>query len=171
MDPYCAGKKRVVTTADFPGGRHDNGWDACNGLWDDGSVMTYQPARRTWWGSFRVVPGYAIDTYSRCLDDFYYAGDNAPREVGVTSAAGCVSPTYDFNHVSISPNNPPTLTTGANGWAGCGAGGCNLCEGDCDSDSDCKAGLRCFHRNPLRPMHPVIGCSGAGVSGMDYCIP
>ena len=107
IEPNCAGKRRRVTTADFPGGRHDNGWDACNGLWDDGSVMTYQPARGTWWGSFRVVPGYAIDTYSRCLDDFYYAGDNAPREVGVTSAAGCVSPTYPFTYVNMSHSPAP----------------------------------------------------------------
>ena len=62
----------------------------------------------------------------------------------------------------------PVLTTGVNGWNGCGAGGCSLCEGDCDRDSDCKAGLRCFHRNAL---WSVPGCSGDGVGDMDYCIP
>ena len=38
--------------------------------------------------------GYAVDTYRHC--------DGTSRaDVGVTSAAGCVSPNYDFNHVKI----------------------------------------------------------------------
>ena len=52
--------------------------------------------------------------------------------------------------------------------AGCGAGKCNRCEGDCDSDSDCKAGLYCFQRNATEP---VPGCSGEGLNGFDYCTP
>ena len=59
-----------------------------------------------WWGSFKVAAGYAIDTYGDCQDHFDY-GSLAPREVGVTSAAGCVSPTYDFNHVSIFQHPQP----------------------------------------------------------------
>jgi hypothetical protein len=42
-----------------------------------------------------------------------------------------------------------------------------LCEGDCDYDSDCAGGLKCFYRNDLTP---VPGCSGSGISGYDYCI-
>ena len=117
IDPNCAGKRRRITTADFLGGRHDNGWDACYGLWDDGSEMTYQPARRTWWGSFKVVAGYAVNTYSACHDDFYYAS-MAPREVGFTSAAGCVSPTYPFTYVSMWHSLPAQsfdVTITANG--------------------------------------------------------
>ena len=61
------------------------------------------------------------------------------------------------------------LATAANiKWGGCGAGKCDLCEGDCDYDSDCKAGLRCFQRDGLAP---VPGCSGDGLGGWDYCIP
>ena len=42
-----------------------------------------------------------------------------------------------------------------------------LCEGDCDYDSDCAGGLKCFQRNDLTP---VPGCSGNGKSSYDYCI-
>ena len=42
----------------------------------------------------------------------------------------------------------------------------NLCEGDCDSDSDCSFGLKCFQRSGYTP---VPGCSGTGVFDWDYC--
>ena len=96
LDPNCAGKRRRITSADFL-----HSYAACGGTWDDGSTMALQPARKTWWGSFKVAAGYAVDTYGTC-----HGGSR--REVGVTSAAGCVSPTYDFNHVKISlPPSPP----------------------------------------------------------------
>ena len=102
LGPNCAGKQRRVTKADFAGGNHDSGWDACGGTWDDGSLMSYQSEARTWWGSFRVAAGhYAVDTGDSCHDDFDY-GDQVPREAGVTSEAGCVSPSYDFNYVSLA---------------------------------------------------------------------
>jgi hypothetical protein len=40
------------------------------------------------------------------------------------------------------------------------------CEGDCDTSSDCAAGLFCFQRDNYTP---VPGCSGTGTSGFDYC--
>jgi len=42
-----------------------------------------------------------------------------------------------------------------------------LCEGDCDNDSDCEAGLECFQRDGLET---VPGCGGSGTSAYDYCI-
>eukprot|EP00964_Phaeocystis_antarctica_P105307 scaffold70354_cov72-Phaeocystis_antarctica.AAC.2 len=50
---------------------------------------------------------------------------------------------------------------------GCGAGGCDVCKGDCDYDADCKSGLSCFHREGGEM---VPGCSGDGVGRTDYCI-
>jgi hypothetical protein len=41
-----------------------------------------------------------------------------------------------------------------------------LCEGDCDSDSDCESGLKCFLRSGFKA---VPGCSGRGHNGADYC--
>ena len=51
---------------------------------------------------------------------------------------------------------------------GCGADGCGQCEGDCDADSDCKAGLTCFQRDTG---DSVPGCSGVATTDWDYCIP
>ena len=69
LEPGCTGKSRALKVSDFEGGRHDNGWDACNGQWDDGSSMQYQSARRTWLGSFRVAAGHSISTGTSCHDD------------------------------------------------------------------------------------------------------
>ena len=91
MDPNCAGKRKRVTTADlYAINRFHNSFSACNGLWDDSSVMTYQPG----WGSFKVAPGYAVNTFLECSGLFLYGP--GWMQWRVTSAAGCVSPTYRF---------------------------------------------------------------------------
>eukprot|EP00339_Tiarina_fusa_P022745 CAMPEP_0117025880 /NCGR_PEP_ID=MMETSP0472-20121206/19074_1 /TAXON_ID=693140 ORGANISM="Tiarina fusus, Strain LIS" /NCGR_SAMPLE_ID=MMETSP0472 /ASSEMBLY_ACC=CAM_ASM_000603 /LENGTH=372 /DNA_ID=CAMNT_0004732719 /DNA_START=163 /DNA_END=1281 /DNA_ORIENTATION=+ len=41
------------------------------------------------------------------------------------------------------------------------------CEGDCDSDSDCASGLKCFMRDNF---DPVPGCNGFDASRTDYCV-
>lgn len=45
------------------------------------------------------------------------------------------------------------------------------CEGDCDSDDDCKDDLVCFHRNKGENKE-VPGCDGGGKDGSrtDYCV-
>ena len=91
------------------------------------------------WGGLRCFHRNALESVPGCSGD------------GVAGANYCTL---------------PWLTTGVTGWVGCGAGGCDRCEGDCDSNSDCKAGLRCFHR----AFESVPGCSGEGVAGADYCI-
>lgn len=51
----------------------------------------------------------------------------------------------------------------------CGQRGCHRmakCQGDCDKDSDCAPGLRCFQRDRYEA---VPGCSGYGWASMDYC--
>lgn len=45
---------------------------------------------------------------------------------------------------------------------------CGMCEGDCNSNSDCMGGLECFRR-PGNDDRMVPGCSGVGVAGADYC--
>lgn len=40
------------------------------------------------------------------------------------------------------------------------------CEGECDDDSQCQLGLKCFQR---RGSESIPGCSGDGQSGKDYC--
>ena len=39
------------------------------------------------------------------------------------------------------------------------------CEGDCDTDADCRAGLLCYQRGT----GPVPGCEGVGFDGLDFC--
>ena len=48
-------------------------------------------------------------------------------------------------------------------------GSLELCQGNCDDDSDCAEGLECFLRDDGRD---VPGCTGnmAEYSGRDYCI-
>ena len=62
---------------------------------------------------------------------------------------------------------PGELMSGANGANGCGAGKCDVCMGDCDSNADCKTGLSCFQRSGLAP---VPGCQGDGLKDWDYCV-
>jgi len=51
----------------------------------------------------------------------------------------------------------------------CGTRQCGKCQGDCDQDSDCQSGLKCFKRKSKNPMAPVPGCLGDGKKGRDYC--
>ena len=60
----------------------------------------------------------------------------------------------------------PELTKGVDGAGGCGAGKCDVCMGDCDTDADCKSGLSCFQRSGSET---VPGCRGAGAYAYDYC--
>merc|ERR1712238_483701 len=43
------------------------------------------------------------------------------------------------------------------------------CAGDCDNDTDCIPGTRCFKRDALSS-DIVPGCTGFPVIAMDYCI-
>ena len=40
------------------------------------------------------------------------------------------------------------------------------CEGECDDDTQCQLGLKCFQRSGSES---IPGCSGDGQSGKDYC--
>jgi len=50
------------------------------------------------------------------------------------------------------------------------ASGLNLCEGDCDQDSDCNHGLICWHRD-FESDTVVPGCAGIATGNWDYCVP
>ena len=58
------------------------------------------------------------------------------------------------------------------GASGCTSSNrCSACEGDCDSDSDCRPGLKCFQRRQSSDVVP--GCATTGyvktTSDHDYC--
>ena len=47
---------------------------------------------------------------------------------------------------------------------------CGKCEGDCDSDNDCAAGLKCFQRSNSAELVPGCEAGGSGdVGSTDYC--
>jgi len=83
---------------------------------------------------------------------------------GITNVPGCSGDGlggYDYCFAP-SPTDPLLVFLGATPGVILG-----LCEGDCDDDSDCDAGLECFQRSTLEN---VPGCNGDGQSGYDYCI-
>eukprot|EP00980_Cylindrotheca_fusiformis_P029690 scaffold23710_cov230-Cylindrotheca_fusiformis.AAC.1 len=43
----------------------------------------------------------------------------------------------------------------------------SACQGDCDSDRECKGRLQCMNRDRYEP---VPGCTGSGQRGKDYCV-
>jgi hypothetical protein len=43
---------------------------------------------------------------------------------------------------------------------------CNRCEGDCDVDADCKAGLKCFQKDGAGE---IPGCIGRDMTKNDFC--
>ena len=47
-----------------------------------------------------------------------------------------------------------------------------VCEGDCETDAECAAGLRCFQRNndDVTEYAPVPGCSGKGMFNMTTAL-
>ena len=42
-----------------------------------------------------------------------------------------------------------------------------MCHGDCDRDSDCASGLKCFQRDGYTA---IPGCWGRGKDDWDYCV-
>lgn len=77
-----------------------------------------------------------------CTDPKYIASYNTPQ-----------LPTLNFLGRNPSPSNYPLQE----------------CEGDCDIDSDCAAGLVCFQRTPENS-GSVPGCAGTDNSAADYCV-
>jgi len=46
---------------------------------------------------------------------------------------------------------------------------CTRCQGDCDTDNDCKGPLRCFQRNDNRQVHSCAVGGLSDIRGYDYC--
>jgi hypothetical protein len=50
-------------------------------------------------------------------------------------------------------------------------GGLGLCQGDCDSDSDCISGMKCFHRLGGDPLPLCSIQAGEVKAKTDFCVP
>ena len=101
-------------------------------------------------------------TYKSSFGDS--ACDSCPLDsmspVGSDSASDCVC---------SGGFQGPTTPIVDNGGSGCTSDNqCSACQGDCDSDSDCQPGLKCWQRS--QPDQTVPGCAKTGyVQSHDYC--
>ena len=73
--------------------------------------------------------------------------------VPITGEDYCIKPTDPLQLVIMGDEDEGTFPL-------------QMCQGDCDDDSDCAAGLTCMERNGIQE---VPGCVGTGESGSDYC--
>merc|ERR1711881_402212 len=62
------------------------------------------------------------------------------------------------------PTGKPNTTLGGKNDAK--AKNLKACIGECDADSQCAKGLKCFQRTGTQA---IPGCTGKGTSGWDYC--
>lgn len=84
---------------------------------------------------------------------------------GVAEVPGCAGAgTQNTDHCVAPP--PGTLVRVGNDGEPAAAFPLGRCEGDCDNDGDCAAGLLCFERDGTEP---VPGCGGTGAPKGDYC--
>jgi len=91
------------------------------------------------------------------------------RRHGYINIPGCAGSGVQHKDYCIDPTDSPDLPLIlVNGDGGnCSENNpCNICEGDCDSDTECASGLECFKRGDFAS---VPGCSGSGDWGRDYC--
>ena len=83
------------------------------------------------------------------------------------SGSGVSGKDYCYNDSPPTPSPPPSNDPALEYIGDCSSSSpCGLCQGDCDGDVHCGSGLKCFQRSGTES---VPGCSGAGVSGKDYC--
>jgi len=179
LGPNCTGAMKTVSRADLRGvvkaepDSHDNGYDACGSgdaatasTWNNGEAMAYNATTHTWWGSYRVAAGYAVDAGGRCRDDFEYEG--ATHEEAVSAAAGCVTPEYDFNfvaegwtkdgegHPDLEPLTHADILGAA--WAEAGAGiGAGRLEGPARAIGEAIGAAMNATMGPIAPEDEVNG--------------
>jgi len=103
-----------------------------------------------------------------------YCGDYIMWQKGVNCGCAPVGDTCEaaarqasacdtYKVASAGGSNGNTELSGTNDG---NAKNLQACIGECDADSQCAAGLKCFQRDNLTP---VPGCKGAGTKNWDYC--
>merc|ERR1719324_2347924 len=100
------------------------------------------------------------------------------RDASSDVPPGCVAGgagdlgTHDYCYDPCSNNQAPTLANLGGSMENMAAGQTKLCacEGDCDKDSDCMPGLKCYQRDASSDVPPGCVAGGAGDLGThDYC--
>merc|ERR1719385_178480 len=90
-----------------------------------------------------------------------FANDTMEENNTISTSAPTTEPTEDILSFSTTADDDGLTELVNLGWTPSET--LYECQGDCDSDSDCDAGLLCHH-NSIPP-----GCTGFNISGMDYC--
>jgi len=81
-----------------------------------------------------------------------------------------VPTTVPTSNPTTVPTSNPTTVSGTLSWHGWGGRNLNECEGDCDNDDHCAAGLYCYHDAGVNMNGPPPGCTGtAFTEKADYC--
>ena len=104
--------------------------------------------------------------------------NNGTRNVKLQSWSSSANQWEDLIVKSVQPGGTKVIGTGCVNGIGDGCATINnidwapntklgRCEGDCDSDNDCKSILKCLERNGDVAGPPE--CSGSMISAMDYC--
>ena len=117
------------------------------------------------------------DQYS-CMNVFhpnnYLPGPDDIRVLdNVLYAYGGYNPIFNAKHLETAPRPPtprpytPPSTVSVVKDGNCDKGECGPCQGDCDSDKECRDGLKCFFRDGNDLIPP--GCTGRAAKSVDYC--
>jgi len=116
------------------------------------------------------IPKKCNECEGDCDGDAQCKGALKCLERGTQAVPNCYKGTairdLDYCYVPVPRTPTPAHTFYNGGWDYCIAEKCNECEGDCDSDAQCKGALRCNQRGS----GPVPGCfKGTPVHHVDYC--
>ena len=136
--------------------------------WDDGSLMSYQ-GNMTWWGSFRVMAGHAVDIGNSCAADDAGYHSSMPDtdqffrgQTSVHSGAGCVSPNSRSSGVRAPGAFFSYVAESHNGYT-------STCDcGDCECGCDCPQSSKGLEdalkgvEHALKTLTDGVGCHPAG---------
>ena len=124
------------------------------------------------WGGCSKKCGGGVQSRSRSVKyPAKFGGKQCPPLVNkrMCNTQPCSSPNFtQQGNSGFYENNKLRVISGRNSWTPPKGRKLKECEADCDRDSDCADGLKCFQR---RGNEKVPGCEGSASRGYDYCIP
>eukprot|EP00928_Gymnodinium_smaydae_P042994 TRINITY_DN288_c1_g1_i4.p1 TRINITY_DN288_c1_g1~~TRINITY_DN288_c1_g1_i4.p1 ORF type:complete len:2624 (-),score=354.57 TRINITY_DN288_c1_g1_i4:129-7931(-) len=138
------------------GGKGNKGWDYC--YVPASQKFPFVRIGKTYQTDLRECQGHCSSD-SQCYGSLkcYNRGGRSIPIPGCT-ASGNLAWNYCYD--------PSKLRAIDSSPGGDGKVKLKVCMGDCNSDSDCEPGLKCFQRDGYAK---VTGCKGSGSKNYDYC--